>query len=76
MFLTTRLAVIESTRVANTLADILIIKYFEDVFQDISGLPLKREIDVCIELVPETLLINKTPYRMVPIEMLELKKQV
>ena len=74
-FLTTRLAAIESEEV-NTLADILIVQDFKDVFRDISGLPPKREIDFCIELVPGTLLIFKTPYRMAPTEMLELKKQV
>ena len=60
----------------NTLADILIVQDFEDVFRDISGLPPKREIDFCIELVPGTLPISKTPYQMAPTEMLELKKQV
>ena len=75
-FLTTRLAAIESTEAVNTLAGILIVQDFEDVFRDISGLPPKREIDFCIELVPETLPIFKTPYRMAPTEMLELKKQV
>ena len=34
-FLTTRLAAIESTKVVNTLADILIVQDFEDVFHDI-----------------------------------------
>ena len=75
-FLTTRLAAIESTREENTLADILVVQDFEDIFRDISGLSSKREIDFCIELVPGTLPISKTPYRMAPIEMLELKKQV
>ena len=75
-FLTTRLATIESTEVENTLADILIVQDFEDVFHDISRLPSKRQIDFCIELVLGALSISKTPYRMAPIEMLELKKQV
>ena len=43
-----------------------IVQDFEDVFQEISGLPLKREIDFYIELVPRTS----------PTEMQELKKQV
>ena len=72
----TRLATIESTEAVNTLEDILIVQDFEEVFRDISGLPPKREIDFCIELVPGTLPISKTPYRMAPTEMLELKKQV
>ena len=76
MFLLTRLAAIESTKVESTLIDILVVQDFEDVFRDISGLPLKREIGFCIELVPRTLPIFKTPYRMAPTKMLELKKQV
>ena len=75
-FLTTRLAAVESAEAVNTLADILIVQDFEDAFRDISGLPLKREIDFCIELVPKTLPISKTLYQMAPTEMLELKKQI
>ena len=54
----------------------MIVQDFEEVFRDILGLPLKREIDFYIELVPRTLPISKTTYRMAPTEMLELKKQV
>ena len=75
-FLTSRLAVIESIEAENTLADILIVQDLEDVFCNISGLPPKREIDFCIEVIPGTLPISKTPYQMAPTEMLELKKQV
>ena len=75
-FLTTRLAAIRSTRAESTLTDILIVQDFEDVFHDILGLPPKREIDFCIEFVPKTLPISKTPYRMALTEMLELKKQI
>ena len=49
---------------------------YEDVFQEFLGLPPKREINFCIELVPKTLLISKTSYRMVTTEMQELNKQV
>ena len=58
-FLTTRLATIENTEVENTLADILIVQDFDGVFHEISGLPPKREIDFCIELVPRTLPTSK-----------------
>ena len=61
-FLTTHLAAIESIKAENILANILIVKDFEDVFQDILGIPPKREIDFYIELVPRTLTISKTPY--------------
>ena len=38
-FLTTHLTIIESVRIENTLADILVVQDFEDVFCHISGLP-------------------------------------
>ena len=44
-FLTIYLAAIKSTRAENTLADILIVQDFEDVFCNILGLPPKSEID-------------------------------
>ena len=59
-----------------SVAQILVVREFEDAFQDITSLPSKRMIDFCIELVPGTALISKTLYLMAPIEMLELKKQV
>ena len=75
-FLISRLTAIESTSSEITIAQIPIAQDFEYVFQDISGLSPKREIDFCIELVPGTLPISKTLYQMAPTEMLELKKQV
>ena len=59
-----------------TISQIPIVQDFEDVFQDISGLPPKRDIDFCIELIPGTSPISRTPYRMAPTEMQELKEQV
>ena len=54
----------------------MFIQDFEVIFRDILDLPPKREIDLCIELVPRTLPIYKTPYRITPTDILELKKQV
>ena len=59
-FLTSRLAAIETSSSEIIVAQIPVVREFEDVFQDISGLPPKREIDFCIELVPGTSLISKT----------------
>ena len=79
-FHTSRIATIGSTSTStsseSTIASISIVRDFEDVFQNVSRLPPKREIDFGIDLVPGTLPISKTPYRMAPTEMLELKKQV
>ena len=43
---------------------------------DLLGLPLDREIEFSIELVPSTSLISDTPYRMASSELKELKEQV
>ena len=52
------------------------LQEFKDVFPDeIPGLPLKRDIDFTIELVPGASLVSKTPYRMSTPEMLELNMQ-
>ena len=74
IFLTSQLVAIESTSTEITIAQIPIVQGFEEVFQEISGLPPKREIDFCVELVPGTTPISKTSYRMAPTEMQELKK--
>ena len=54
--------------------DISIVGDFSDVFpKDLLGLPPKRDVDLFIELVPETTLISKAPYRMALAELKELK---
>ncbi|KAJ1691029.1 hypothetical protein LUZ63_015184 [Rhynchospora breviuscula] len=44
--------------------------------EEISGLPPEREIEFPIDLIPGTTPISKTPYRMAPAEMKELKVQL
>jgi hypothetical protein len=41
-----------------------VLKYFEDVFKEISGFPPKRDIDFSINLMPGATPVSKTPYRM------------
>ena len=53
-----------------------VVSEFQDVFQDISGLPPAREIEFCIELQPGTMPISRAPYRMAPAEMRELQTQL
>ena len=56
------------------LEDFHVLQEFRDVFPDeILGLPLKRDIDFTIDLVPGAARVSKTPYRMSTPEMLELK---
>ena len=48
-----------------------------DVFpDDLPSLPPDREGEFTIDLVPETTPISKPPYRMTPLELEELKKQL
>ena len=47
---------------------------YEDIFPDeLSGLPLHRDVDFVIELHPSTSTISMTPYRMASVELQELK---
>ncbi|XP_073035226.1 uncharacterized protein [Primulina eburnea] len=57
--------------------EIPIVVEFADVFPDeIPGFPPAREVEFGIELIPGTSPISRTPYRMVPAELRELKAQL
>ena len=59
------------------LDDIPIVREFPDVFlEDLPGIPIDREIEFSIDLLPETSLISKAPYRMALTELKELKEQL
>ena len=49
---------------------------FPKVFQEVPGLPPDREMEFAIDLVSGTAPISKAPYRMAPMELVELKKQL
>ena len=53
-----------------------VLKDFEDVFEEISGLPPKRDIDFSIDSVPGVAPVSKTPYRMGKPELKELQMQL
>ncbi|KAL8135107.1 hypothetical protein AgCh_009943 [Apium graveolens] len=46
------------------------------VAEDLPGLPPDREIEFSIDLIPGAELVSKAPYRMAPMEMKELAKQL
>ena len=53
------------------------MKKFSDVFSDdLPGLPPDQEIEFSIDLIPGTSSVSKTPYRMAPAELKELKVQL
>ena len=59
------------------LEDISILKEYSDVFsEEILGLPLKRELDFTIELIPGAMPSSKAPYQMNILELNELKSQL
>jgi hypothetical protein len=59
------------------LKKIPVVCEYADVFPDeLSGMPPDRDIEFAIELQPGTTPISKRPYRMPPVELAELKKQL
>jgi hypothetical protein len=62
-------------RVPN-IEDYATLKDFEDVFKEILGLPLKRDIDFSINLMFGATPVSKTPYRMSTPELKELQMQL
>jgi hypothetical protein len=55
------------------LEDHAVLKYFEDVFKEIPGLPPKRDTDLSINLMHGEAPVSKTPYRMNTPELKELQ---
>jgi hypothetical protein len=51
----------------------VVLKEFEDVFQELPELPLKRDIDFSINLMPGATPVSKAPYRMSMLELKELQ---
>ncbi|GJY60843.1 putative reverse transcriptase domain-containing protein [Tanacetum coccineum] len=59
------------------LDDIRVVRDFPEVFpDDLLGLPLMREIEFRIDLIPGTSPVVRSPYRLAPLEMLELSNQL
>ena len=69
--------VVDIGKEGTTLDEIPVVREFPDVFpDDIAGLPLEREVEFTIDLIPGTELISIPPYRMAPTELRELKAQL
>ncbi|XP_027181976.1 uncharacterized protein LOC113780368 [Coffea eugenioides] len=59
------------------LEDVPVVRKFPDVFpEELRTLPPEREVEFKIDLMPRTAPISKTPYRMAPAELKELKIQL
>jgi hypothetical protein len=62
---------------ATTLIDVLVVCEFLDVFlDDLPGLPLDRDVEFRIKLVPGITPISRRPYRIPPNELAKLKIQL
>ncbi|KAJ0623757.1 putative nucleotidyltransferase, Ribonuclease H [Helianthus annuus] len=59
------------------IADIAVVKEYPEVFpEDLPGLPLPRQVEFHIDLVPGAAPVAKAPYRLAPSEMQELSTQL
>ncbi|GJT65134.1 putative reverse transcriptase domain-containing protein [Tanacetum coccineum] len=59
------------------LEDVPIVRYFPEIFpEDLSGLPLTRQVEFQIDLVPGAAPVVRAPYRLAPFEMKELSEQL
>ncbi|GKB88943.1 hypothetical protein Tco_0961215 [Tanacetum coccineum] len=58
------------------LEDIPVVKEFPEVFpEDLPGLPLVRQVEFQIDLIPGATPVARAPYRLAPSEMQELSNQ-
>ncbi|GKB69527.1 hypothetical protein Tco_0930939, partial [Tanacetum coccineum] len=59
------------------LEDVPIVRDFPDVFpEDLPGLPLTRQVEFQIDLIPGVAPVAWAPYRLTPSEMKELSEQL
>ncbi|GKB94808.1 putative reverse transcriptase domain-containing protein [Tanacetum coccineum] len=59
------------------LKDVPIVQDFPEVFpEDLPGIPLTRQVEFQIDLVPGAAPVAQTPYRLAPSEMKELSDQL
>ena len=68
---------LDSKRGQIELENILVVKDFSDVFpEELCGIPPVREVDLSIEILPGTTPTFRSPYRMAPTKLKELKIQL
>ncbi|KAK4392374.1 hypothetical protein Sango_2015200 [Sesamum angolense] len=65
------------TKVGPGVSDVPVVREFPYVFpEELPGLPPHREVNFEIETIPRAAPISIAPYRMAPLELKELKKQL
>jgi hypothetical protein len=60
----------------SNIEDHAVLKEFGDVFEEIPGLPPKKDIDFSINLMPRAASVSKTPYRMSTPKLEDLQMQL
>ncbi|XP_012438935.1 uncharacterized protein LOC105764748 [Gossypium raimondii] len=69
--------VIDSKVTDKKIESVPVVCEYPDMFpEELPGLPLIREVEFGIDLVPETTLISIAPYRITPTKLKELKAQL
>ena len=69
--------ILDSKRGQVDVEKIPILREFPNVFpEELPGIPLEREVDLSIKIVPGTAPVSRAPYRMAPAKLKELKVQL
>ena len=69
--------ILDSKRGQVDLEKIPVVREFPDLFpEELPGIPLEREVDLFIEIVPGIVPMSRAPYRMAPTKLKELKTQL
>jgi len=67
----------EKMSTTEKISRILVVDEYADVFLDeILELPPSRDVDFSIDLIPDAGPVSMAPYKMSPVELAELKKQI
>ena len=69
--------ILDSKRGQVDVEKIPVVREFPYVFpEELLGIPLEREVDLAIEIIPGIVPMSRAPYRMAPTELKELKSQL
>ena len=69
--------ILDSKRSQVDLEKIPVVREFLDVFpEELPDIPFERDVDLSIEIIPETVPMSRAPYRMAPTELKELQSQL
>ena len=69
--------ILDSKRDQVDVEKIPVVREFPNVFpEELLGIPLEREVDLSIEIVPGIAPVSRAPYKMAPVELKELKVQI